>query len=405
VKNKNSFFYQLFIPFDVYIKTCVLYNCATMATAATAATLSKSKIIQISLALIVVLVILVFYNVYYAKTTQEIKDIIQISLPRPYGVLVPLSDPLRARTMAEYRTDIQQMLNSAIAAGEFGKPSDKLGQACNLALSGGARIRSIIAFEVSRMLQLKSMVNPKNTNKAINISEIALLNEYLHTASLIIDDMPEFDNDLVRRGKPSVIAFAGRAVAQMAAISMVAAAFSSCCRHTDHLVENHAEIIDPYKTGALNASLITTAIGAQGAARGQLMDISETGELPKDKVEEMISLKTAVFFQLATSSGWVASGGSIEDLDTIREAGRHLGIAYQIADDISDMAKDAARAASVNRSDPNFANAHGIKYAYEELNYNLAETKYALTSLGLWSALWEKEIFPLMIARASETVN
>ena len=372
------------------------------------AKVSSGKIIQISLALILMLIILVSYKVYYAQTTQEIKEIIKTSQPRPYGVLVPLSDPLRARTMVEYRVDIQKMINSAMAAGEFGRPSDKLGQACSLALTGGARIRSIIVFEVSRMLQLKNMVTPKNgqtNSKAINVSEIALFNEYLHTASLIIDDMPEFDNDLVRRGRPSVIAFAGRAVAQMSAISMVAAAFSTCCRHTDYLVEHHSEVIDPYKTGATNVALISTAIGAQGAAQGQLMDISNAGELPKHKVEEMIGLKTAVFFQLATSSGWVASGGSIDDLDTIRAAGRHLGIAYQIADDISDMEKDSARAAAVNRSDPNFANAHGIKYAFDELNYHLAETKHALTGLGIWSALWEREIFPLMIARAKETVN
>lgn len=369
-------------------------------------TISKSKIIQISLALIIVLVIVVAYQLFYTKTTDEIKETIKISKPRPYGTLVPLSDPLRARTMAEYRTDIQKMINSAIAAGEFGKPSEKLGQACTLALSGGARIRSIIAFEVSRMLQLKKMyTNKPNTTAAINVSEIALFNEYLHTASLIIDDMPEFDNDLIRRGKPSVIAFAGRAIAQMAAISMVSAAFGSCCRHTDYLVADHSEIINPYKSGALTTSLITMAIGAQGAAQGQLMDISDAGTLPKDKVEEMISLKTAVFFQLATASGWVASGGDVKDLETIQAAGRHLGIAYQIADDISDMEKDSTRAALVNRSDPNFANAHGIKYAYDELNYNLAETKHALTSLGIWSVLWEKEIFPLMIARANETVN
>ena len=361
---------------------------------------THSQIIRVAFAVIVVLSIVFAYKLYYAKTTQDLKEFIKISLPRPYGEVVALSDPLRARTMAEYRADTQTLIDSAVAAGEFGPPAGKLSQACALALRGGARLRSTIVFEVARMLQLRNLGAP-----AINVSEVALFNEYLHTASLIIDDMPEFDDDLVRRGGPSVVAFAGRAVAQMAAISLVSAAFGANCRHADLLAERHSGQLNPYKAGAANTTLIANAIGAQGAAQGQLMDISSVGDLPKDRIMEMISLKTAVFFELAMASGWVSAGGAPDGLETVRAAGRHLGVAYQIADDISDAKKDAARAASAVRADPNFANAHGASHAHDELHYRLAETRQALADLGLWSDLWEKEIFPAVRARATEVVN
>ena len=234
---------------------------------------------------------------------------------------------------------------------------------------------------------------------------MAIFIEYVHAASLVIDDLPEFDNDLLRRGAPSLHAAVGPAVAQLAALSLISAAIQNVCRQIDWLNANAPEIRNADRIGVRICGLVSRTLGAAGAAGGQFMDIGSTEDRKKfaeDATEELMALKTASLFELAVVVGWLVAGGEFGKIDDCLLIGRKFGLAFQIADDIGDMAKDAARATAA-RPDPNYANRYGRDIAEIDIKRHLDGAALLLVRHGLWSPLWADEIFPAVHAMKNST--
>jgi geranylgeranyl diphosphate synthase type II len=290
---------------------------------------------------------------------------------------------LRARTYGEYRAEVDALVERALELGEFGKPG-RLASACALAVRGGKRLRPIIVLELSR------------AQGAVDAAQAALFVEFLHAASLVIDDLPAFDDDRERRGGPSVHAQAGPAAAQLAALSLVAAAFQEMCRQVDWLRAHAPEGVDADNIGARLCHDACRALGAQGAAAGQFMDSVLGGaelfrEHGPEALLELARLKTAAFFEIAFLAGWLVGGGAAAESEALRLAGRHFGTAYQLADDIADMAEDAARRRA-GKPGWNYANWHGAGRARREVGRSLARCRKALLARRLYTPLWG-EIF------------
>ena len=136
------------------------------------------------------------------------------------------------------------------------------------------------------------------------------------------------------------------------------------------------------------------AIGALGAAGGQFMDSSlSEDELFADHGEgavlEIMQLKTATFFEISFLSGWLIAGGSTEGAEDLHRAGRHFGTAFQIADDIGDMAQDAARRAT-GKPGWNFANEYGKEEATRAVTQNLNACRLLLEEKKLYTPLWRE---------------
>ena len=317
------------------------------------------------------------------------------SAPRPGGA--PLrelatADLLRARTLEEYRREVDGLIERAAAMEDFGKAT-QLASACGKALIGGKRLRAAILLEVARASALA-----RGCDTPVDAGEAALFIEYIHTASLVIDDLPAFDNDLVRRQRPSLHAEVGPAAAQMAALALVAAAFQNLCRQLDWIRDNCPDIKNVDRIGMQICAMAARTIGATGACGGQLLEMTP-GDWPSgvNVSEHVAELKTASLFELAVGVGWAVAGGDALRLDRMAAIGRHLGIAFQIADDIGDAAKDAAKA-TPERPDTNYALRHGRATALADLDRNLRTAEQLLRRERLWTPLWEVELYPAVRA-------
>lgn len=322
------------------------------------------------LATITVLIVIIAVT---AITTKVHLNTIQAAVSRQ--ISLPPFIP-GARTYAQYRADIDGLIEHA--HNDFGPINTKLSTACRTALQGGKRLRAIILCEIARMASVgRQTCDPR---------EATLFIEYVHTASLIIDDSPAFDNDLTRRDRPALHAEVGTAVAQMAALSLVAAGFHNICRQIDW-IRSRCHYINADQIGTLVCATISQALGASGAARGQYMDISPIHEFGADAVAELLYLKTATFFEMATVVGWLIAGGSSVQIPMLRDIGRHVGIAFQVADDIGDMASDASRALE-GKPGWNFANIYGLDAALIEVEFNLKSAEIALKRCACWTPLW-----------------
>lgn len=347
-------------------------------------------------ALIIVIVCLAAVAVRTRRRVREVEE--RFGLGREVRAAVPRAEPLRElaaeqllreRTFDEYRQEVDGLIERAVALGEFGQKG-KLAEACAHALRGGKRLRPVILLEIARAAALR------DDRPLVDPADAALFVEYLHAASLVIDDLPAFDDDAERRGQPTVHALATPAVAQMAALSLVAAAFQDVCRQVDWIRDNCPEFKNVDRIGTRICHDVSRALGALGAAGGQYMDSSLSedelfAERGPDAVLEIMQLKTATFFEVAFLVGWLISGAPAADADDLQRAGRHFGTAFQIADDIGDMGQDAARRAA-GKPGWNYANQYGAEEARRRVTQNLNACRLILEEKGIHTPLW-REIY------------
>jgi geranylgeranyl diphosphate synthase type II len=350
------------------------------------------------------------------ETRFGLNELIRSSYPRKGGM--PLrrcsaADLLRPRTYNQYRQEVDALIERAQALEEFGAPT-QLSEACGKSLIGGKRIRAIILLEVARATSIQRLRDHRSAARGdeptpVDAGEVALFIEYIHSASLVIDDLPEFDNDLLRRGHPSLHAEMGPAVAQMAALSLIAGAFQNICRQIDWIRDNCPEINNVDRIGTRICNDVSRALGAVGAASGQYMDISSAEtllqEFGPDAVAELMYRKTATFFEIAMVAGWLTAGGNPDQTTVMRDIGRHIGTAFQIADDIGDMAHDAERA-SQGKNGWNFANEYGENVAQREVERHLNGARLLLTRVRCWTPLWVEiydQVHQMMVDRPASS--
>lgn len=383
-----------------------------------------NRCILIASIVVLIIIIMVLSAKLYKtnKLITKIEDRFGVNIkmrgayPRKGGqALRNVSDDelLRPRTFKQYQCEINDLIERAQELEDFGHKT-RLSEACGKALAGGKRIRSVILMEIARATMVRQYGAGSSGNAGttaasiIDASDAALFIEYVHSASLVIDDLPEFDNDLTRRGKPSIHAEMGTAVAQMAALSLVAAAFQNICRQIDWIRDHCPEFKHVDRVGILMCNDISRALGALGAAGGQYMDVSSVDDLIQEHGPEalfdLMYKKTATFFEMAVVIGWLVAGGDIEQVSIMRDIGFHLGTAFQIADDIGDMESDAERAKQ-GKSGWNFANEYGRDYAKEEVTSNLLAAQNLMKSRGLWTLIWEAELIPAIWSMTGEIAD
>lgn len=352
------------------------------------------------LAIIAVLVLVVAYAVAEAARLRRRAEAAARDLGALGRAAFPRRAPLREatpaellapRTYGERRAEVDALVARALALGEFGAEPSALAEACARALRGGKRLRPIIVLEVARAAALAGGGPPADA------ADAALAVEFIHAASLVVDDLPAFDDDATRRGAPAVHVTAGPAVAQMAALSLVAAAFQDLARQADWIRDN----CPGFEGGADRVGTrlchdVARAIGARGAAGGQFMDSALSGaELfalhGEGGVREIARRKTAALFEASFAAGWLVGGGAPGGAAGVRRAGRRFGEAFQAADDLGDMAQDAARAAA-GKPGWNLANVYGPAEAEREVARGLDACRRGLEDEKLFTPLW-REVF------------
>jgi geranylgeranyl diphosphate synthase type II len=196
---------------------------------------------------------------------------------------------------------------------------DRLAQAMRHSLlAGGKRLRPTLVIEWFR-------ASGAGDPDRVALSAACAI-EMIHTFSLIHDDLPAMDNDDFRRGRPTCHKAFDEATAVLAGDALTTLAF---------------EIIADSAPPEIAVRLIldlACATGPQGMIGGQMLDIQSEGRsLPIDALREIHAGKTGALIRSACRMGAIAGRGT-EDLVTRADSfGRHLGLAFQIVDDILDV--------------------------------------------------------------------
>ena len=197
-------------------------------------------------------------------------------------------------------------------------------------LNGGKRMRAALVFGAARMASgARHDAAPTET-----MLRTAAAIEFLHAYSLVHDDLPAMDDAATRRGKPSCHIEFDEATAILAGDALQTMAF--------------AILADPRTHGdaAIRIQLVTTlakAAGLQGMAGGQMLDLqAENRPFNLAETQQMQMMKTGALLSCAVVCGGIVGGASAKLLAAQTAFSQHLGLAFQIADDLLDYAGDAS---------------------------------------------------------------
>lgn len=191
-------------------------------------------------------------------------------------------------------------------------------------LSGGKRLRPVLALEVSRMCG--------GTAEAALPLGCAV--EMVHTYSLIHDDLPAMDNDDLRRGKPTNHKVYGEATAILAGDGLLTAAFG--------VITAANGLSEGQRLEAVRA--MSAAAGPQGMVGGQMLDMDGEDRAPsRSEIEELQRLKTGALIRCAAYMGCIAAQADEPTVRAVDGYAQKLGLAFQIRDDILDVISTTER--------------------------------------------------------------
>ncbi|WP_123291175.1 farnesyl diphosphate synthase [Desulfosoma caldarium] len=192
--------------------------------------------------------------------------------------------------------------------------------------AGGKRIRPILCLAAAEVVE--------GSANAVMPAACAL--EMVHTYSLIHDDLPVMDNDDFRRGRPTNHRVYGEAVAILAGDLLLTEAFGLLAAPSAF-----EAVPVPAERRLQAVAILARAAGVQGMIAGQIIDLeSETREVDLTTVEYMHIRKTGALISASLEIGAVLSGASAEALEALSRYGRHVGLAFQITDDLLDVEGD-----------------------------------------------------------------
>jgi geranylgeranyl diphosphate synthase type II len=255
--------------------------------------------------------------------------------------------------------------------------------------AGGKRLRPVLTLAAADLFAAPGekasqiLAAPKPGEGGSNLrSEIALpaavALECLHTYSLIHDDLPCMDNDDLRRGRPTAHKQFDEATALLAGDALLTLAFQLIGRHYAG---------SPALCAALTHE-IADAAGSEHLIGGQMEDLLAEKKADATVAElEFIHLnKTAAMLVASLVAGGLCGGASEIQLATLRDAGRHLGLAFQIIDDILDATADTATLGKTAGKDAKagkttYVKLHGLEASRRHAREQSDAAKAALARL------------------------
>jgi geranylgeranyl diphosphate synthase, type II len=189
--------------------------------------------------------------------------------------------------------------------------------------AGGKRIRPILCLETARIFEA-------NVSPALYP---ACAIEFIHTYSLIHDDLPALDNDDLRRGKPTCHKEFGEALAILAGDALLTLAFETLAL---------APVL-PDRRVAMSGEIAGAAGTVNGMVGGQVADLEAEGRKVEPELLEYIHRsKTAALIRASVTSGALCAGASEKDVNHLRAFGEWIGWAFQVTDDILDVEESSA---------------------------------------------------------------
>ncbi len=201
--------------------------------------------------------------------------------------------------------------------------------------AGGKRIRPTL-------LLLATELFTENTSQAV---PAACAVEFIHTYSLIHDDLPAMDDDAYRRGQPTCHKAFGEAIAILAGDALLTLAFEVLSLHNP--VAGHNPFSAAYALHVTPATRlrviheVAQASGVNGMIGGQVVDMESEGQNPdQDVIAYINQKKTGALIEASLRAGVLLGGGREEDLSRLGRFGALLGEAFQLVDDLLDVQGD-----------------------------------------------------------------
>ncbi|MCR4673854.1 MAG: polyprenyl synthetase family protein [Lachnospiraceae bacterium] len=261
-----------------------------------------------------------------SKRTEEINDILEHYLPKEEG----------------YPKTVLEAMNYSIHA-------------------GGKRIRPMLMKETYELFGgSEDVVHP-----------FMAAMEMIHTYSLVHDDLPAMDNDMLRRGKPTTHAVYGEAMGILCGDALLNYAYETATLAFDKT--DDAEVLAHIIPKALR--ILSVKAGIYGMVGGQVADVEAEKmglSLDEDKLRYIIDNKTGALIESSMMIGAILAGASCDTLQKIETIANNVGVAFQIQDDILDVIGDEAVLGKPIGSDernekPTYVVLHGLEASKEKV--------------------------------------
>ncbi len=246
-----------------------------------------------------------------------------------------------------------------------------LGEAMRYAvLDGGKRLRPLLVLAACEAV--------RGHEEAALRAACAV--ELIHAYSLVHDDMPCMDDDVLRRGKPTVHVKFGEAQALLAGDALQALAFELLAPEGDAV---------PEPVQARLCRLLARAAGYDGMAGGQAIDLASVGlQLDEQQLRRMHRLKTGALLQGSVMMGAACGQTTPAQRDALADYGWAIGLAFQVVDDILDVTADSATLGKTAGKDaandkPTYVSVLGLERSRVHARELLAQALRALDASGL----------------------
>ncbi|GAA5168994.1 polyprenyl synthetase family protein [Viridibacterium curvum] len=236
-------------------------------------------------------------------------------------------------------------------------------------LGGGKRVRPLLAFAAGEIAGASLE----------RIDTLACALECIHVYSLVHDDMPCMDDDVLRRGKPTVHVQYDDATALLVGDALQTLAFE--------LVSQRG-LFDDAQRQLRAAAVLAKASGSRGMAGGQAIDLASVGHaLSREELEFMHIHKTGALIRAAVQLGALAGDLADAELERLDHFGKCIGLLFQVVDDILDATADTATLGKTAGKDaanekPTYVSIIGLNAARELADELATEARNTLTPFG-----------------------
>ncbi|NCJ15327.1 farnesyl diphosphate synthase [Staphylococcus pseudintermedius] len=258
-------------------------------------------------------------------------------------------------------------LNHAIEDSQLGT---SLEQSMRYSLeAGGKRIRPLLMLATIKMLDHQKLESGMH---------VALALEMIHTYSLIHDDLPAMDDDDLRRGKPTNHTVYGEWLAILAGDALLTKAFEKIALTTHIDAQIKVALIEK----------LSQASGHQGMVGGQTLDMqSENQQISLEKLESIHIHKTGALIQFAIEAATIITSIRQTTAQQLIQFSQHLGVIFQIKDDLLDVYGNEAKlgkpvGSDVTNHKSTYVTLLGEKGAEQELQAHIQKAEAILTSLS-----------------------
>jgi geranylgeranyl diphosphate synthase type II len=234
----------------------------------------------------------------------------------------------------EKKEDIERVITRYLPK-EEGYPKTVIEAMNYSVLVGGKRIRPMLLRETYALFGGESLI----------IEPYLAAIEFIHSYSLVHDDLPALDNDELRRGNLTTHIKFGHAMGILAGDALL--------NYSYEILSSAYELSPMYIDRCAKANkYISKKAGIYGMIGGQVVDIEAVGKtLDIESIEYIHMNKTSALIQAAMCAGAILAGATVEELNVVEEAANKIGLAFQIQDDILDIVGDEDKLGKAINSD------------------------------------------------------